>query len=180
LTYPVFNTRQPWSWRATVSWSPDTSLLLTTIHGDPIGSEPAESSPAFHVAAAAVDGSFSTPIAENTGIWSLPIFSPISVEDDPQLGGFIAYLKARDISNSIGETAEYDLILADRDGSNARVLFPEPNLPGLTAQAGITWSPDGTQIAMIYEGNLWTVDVTSGIAHKLTLDGSASRPVWVR
>jgi len=180
LTYPVFNTRQPWSWRATVAWSPDTSLLLTTIHGDPIGSEPAESSPAFHVAATAVDGTFNTPIAENTGIWSQPIYSPIPVDQNRQLGSLIAYLKARDISNSIGETAEYDLILADRDGSNARVLFPEPNLPGLTAQAGITWSPDGTQIAMIYEGNLWTVDVTSGIAHKLTLDGSASKPVWVR
>ena len=55
LTYPVFSTRQPWSWRATVSWSPDDSLILTTVHGLPIGSEPAETSPAFHDAVTGVE-----------------------------------------------------------------------------------------------------------------------------
>jgi Tol biopolymer transport system component len=179
LTYPVFNTRQSWSWRASVSWTPDASLMLTTIHGDPIGSEPAESSPAFHVAAADPTGTFSVSMVENAGIWSMPRFSPFQ-NDGTEVRGAMAYLKARDLSNSINEAAEYDLMLADRDGSNARAVFPPLGQPGVTAAAGITWSPDGTMIAFIYQGNLWVIDVISDVAHQLTLDGRASRPVWTR
>jgi hypothetical protein len=179
LTYPVFNTRQSWSWRATVSWTPNANLLLTTVHGDPIGSEPPESSPAFHVAAADPNGSFSVNIVENAGIWSMPRFSPLQSAGDRVVGA-MAYLKARDLANSINDSAEYDLIIADRDGSNARRLFPAAGQPGLTASAGLTWSPDGTMLAFIYQGNLWVIDAASGIAHQLTLDGRASRPVWTR
>jgi hypothetical protein len=179
LTYPVFNTRQSWSWRATVSWTPNANLLLTTVHGDPIGSEPPESSPAFHVAAADPNGSFSVNIVENAGIWSMPRFSPLQTVGD-RVSGAMAYLKARDLANSINDSAEYDLFIADRDGSNARRIFPAPGQPGLTASAGLTWSPDGTMLAFIYQGNLWVIDAASGIAHQLTLDGRASRPVWTR
>jgi Tol biopolymer transport system component len=176
ISYPVFNTRQSWSWRATVSWTQNANLLLTTIHGDPIGSEPPESSPAFHVAAVDPAGSFGVPIVRNTGIWSQPRFSPTL----PDGSAYIAYLRARDLSNSINETAAYDLVIADRDASNPRALFPQPDQAGLTATASPTWSPDGAMIAFIYQGNLWVVDVASGVAHQLTLDGRASRPVWTR
>jgi hypothetical protein len=177
LSYPVFNTRQPWSWRANVSWSPDSSMILTTIHGAPIGSEPAETTPAFHVAAAETSGAFSAELVRNSGIWSKPQYAPLIGEP----GGQIAYLRARDLSNSISESAEYDLVVADRDGSNARVLYPQPEQPGLTADAPyFTWSPDGREIAFIYGGNLWVVDAASGVANQLTLDRGATRPVWTR
>lgn len=179
LSYPAFNTRQSWSWRASVSWTPDASLLLTTIHGDPIGSEPAQSSPVFHVAAADPTGSFSAPIVMNAGIWSMPRFSPFQTQGN-RINGSMAYLKARDLSNSINETAEYDLMIADRDGSNARVVFPPRGQPGLTAAAALTWSPDASMIAFIYQGNLWVIDVASDVPHQITLDGRASRPVWTR
>ncbi|MBC7811870.1 MAG: DPP IV N-terminal domain-containing protein, partial [Burkholderiales bacterium] len=42
------------------------------------------------------------------------------------------------------------------------------------------WSPDGQQIAFIYQGNLWIIDIGSEVAHQLTLDGGASRPVWTQ
>lgn len=177
LTYPVFNTRQPWSWRATVSWSPDSSLILTTVHGAPIGSESAETSPAFNVAVTDVGGTFSADVVHNAGIWSKPQYSPLLQGGD----GYMAYLRARDLSNSISASAEYDLVVADRDGSNARALYPPRGQAGLTADAPFfTWSPDGRQIAFIYGGNLWVVDVESGIANQLTLDRGASRPVWTR
>jgi len=177
LSYPVFNTRQPWSWRATVSWSPDSSLILTTVHGLPIGSESAETSPAFHVAVTDSTGAFNADIVQNAGIWSKPQYSPLLGAGE----GYIAYLRARDLSNSISGSAEYDLVVADRDGSNARVLYPERGQAGLTADSPFfTWSPDGRQIAFIYGGNLWVVDVESGIANQLTLDRGASRPVWTR
>jgi hypothetical protein len=177
LTYPVFNTRQPWSWRATVSWSPDSSLILTTVHGLPIGSESAETSPAFHVAVTDAAGTFSADVAQNAGIWSKPQYSPLLEGGN----GYMAYLRARDLSNSISGSAEYDLVVADRDGSNARVLYPERGQAGITADDPFfTWSPDGRHIAFIYGGNLWVADVESGIANQLTLDRGASRPVWTR
>ncbi|MDK3161545.1 G5 domain-containing protein [Kamptonema cortianum] len=180
LSYRVFETRQPWSWRATVSWSHDQSMLLTTVHGLPIGSEPPETSPAFHVAIAALDGSFTAEVVRNAGIWAMPRYSPIRTDAAGNPQGYIAYLRARDLSNSINSSAEYDLVVADRDGSNARVLFPQQGEPALRPNANFTWSPDGQQIAFIYQGDLWIVDVESGISHRLTLDGGASRPVWTR
>src|SRR5664279_3544764 len=178
LTYPVFSTRQPWSWRATVSWSPDGSLILTSVHGAPIGSEPAETSPAFHDAVTDLAGTFTADVVQNAGIWSKPKYSPLVGTGDSQ-HGYIAYLRARDVANSISESAEYDLVVADRDGSNARVVYPAAGQPGLTASTPyFTWSPSGTQIAFIYGGNLWVVDVESAIAHQLTLDQGASSPIW--
>lgn len=169
LSYEVFNTNGPWSWRADMSWSSDSNLLLTTTHGDPIGSEPPQASPAFHVTAADIGGTFNADVVLNAGIWSAPKFA----------GERMAYLRARNLSNSISETAEYDLIIADRDGSNAEIIFPDVGLPGLTRNAiTFTWSPDSDEIAFIYDGNLWVIDVTSRISHQLTLDGGASKPVW--
>lgn len=180
LSYPVFETRQSWSWRATVSFSPDQSLILTTVHGAPIGNEPPQTSPAFHVAVTDVSGSFNANVAENTGIWSTPQYSPILTNQNGRQVGYMAYLRARDLSNSINQGAEYDLVVADRDGSNARVIFPAAGQQALNSNASITWSPDGMQIAFIYQGNLWLVDVASGASHQLTLDGNASQPIWTR
>lgn len=174
LTYPVFNTFQPWSWRATLSWSPDNALLLTTVHGLPIGSEPAETSPAFHVAVTDVAGTFSAEIVRNAGIWANPAYSPAA--DD---SGYLAYLRCSDFPNCISDSATYDLVVADRDGSNARVIFPPAGQSGLT-QREFVWSPTGRQIAFIYQGNLWIIDVESGVANQLTLDGGASKPVWTQ
>ncbi len=168
VEYPVFNTRQSWSWRATVSWTPNENLIATTIH-EAIGNYPPETSPAFSAAVVAADGSFNTPIVENSGIWSTPQFS--SDNEASQL----AYLKARDPFNSIN--GEYDLILADRDGSNARRIFPPDNQQGLSEQTFV-WNQQGTQLALIYQGNLWLVDVETGASHQLTLDSGVTDIDW--
>jgi len=178
LRFPVFTTGSNWSWRATVSWSPDTSLLATTVHGMPIGSEPPENSPVFNIAIADAAGTFQATIVDSAGIWSAPAFSPIVTRPDreyPQ--GYLAYLRARVPHESV--SGDYDLVVADRDGSNARTIYPPEGQPGLRAQK-LAWSPDGRQLAFIYQGNLWIIDVESGIAHQLTLDGGASNPVWTR
>ncbi len=180
LTYPVYNTFQAWSWRATVSWSPDDDLLLTTVHGLPIGSEPAETSPAFHVAVTDTRGTFEAPIAQNAGIWAAPKYSPEINADGAEFPlGYVAYLRCRDFPNCISDSAQYDLYLADRDGSNPRRLYPPDGQSGLT-QREFVWSPDGRQIAFLYQGNLWVIDIFSQVASQLTLDGGASSPVWAR
>ncbi|MCC6613339.1 MAG: G5 domain-containing protein [Anaerolineae bacterium] len=181
VSYTPFNSPQSWSWRAHISWSADDQLLLTTVHGNPIGSEPPETSPAFHVAVANVTGEFSVDIAQNAGIWSTPEYSPpVTDEEGASISQNIAYLRARSINNSISESAEYDLVVADRDGSNARVVFPTSSAqPGLRGRE-FAWSPDGGSISFVYQGSLWLVDVESGNANQLTLDNGAARPVWAR
>jgi Tol biopolymer transport system component len=183
LEYPVFNTLQDWSWRTTVSWSPDSSLIISTVHGPPAGNEPAETSPVFDIGVVASDGSFSSEMVNRVGIWSSPRFSPELISDGSQFPqGYLAYLKARQWQES--RSGEYDLVIADRDGSNARIIFPpDRSQPGLTARQfaqDYVWSPDGRQIAFIYSGNLWIIDVETGVAHQLTQDGGASKPVWTR
>jgi hypothetical protein len=185
MTCAVFLTRADWSWRATIAWAADNTSLITTVHGAPVGRELPENSPAFDVAVADVSGSFSTSIVKNAGIWAAPQYSPLLNNPENQFPqGYLAYLRARDPFNSIN--GEYDLIVADRDGSNTRVIFPPEGEPGIKAQESIfqnqefAWSPDGGQIAFIYQGNLWIVDVESTVAHQLTLDGGASNPVWAQ
>jgi Tol biopolymer transport system component len=184
LNYALFLTRADWSWRATVSWSPDSTTLITTVHGPPVGREMPENSPAFDVAVADTEGSLRTSIIKNVGIWAAPQYSPlISQPDDEFPQGYLAYLRSRDPFNSIN--GEYDLIVADRDGSNSRQIFPQESEPGIKAGESVyqnqefVWSPDGRQIALIYKGNLWIVDVESAVAHQLTLDGGASNPAWM-
>jgi resuscitation-promoting factor RpfB len=178
LQYPVFRTQSDWSWRATVSWSPDNSLLATTVHGAPIGSEPPENSPAFDITVADIAGNFQTDIVTSAGIWAAPSYSPLVTRTDAQFpNGYLAYLRARVAHESVN--GEYDLIVADRDGSNARKIFPADGQSGLRAQEFV-WSPDGRQLAFIYQGNLWILDVESEVAHQLTLDGGASNPIWTR
>jgi len=183
LQYPFFRTTQNWSWRANLSWSADAKLIATTLHGPSIGSEPAEASPVFNVVVAATDTSFSGEVVNSAGMWTAPQFSPLLVNPDRQFPqGYLAYLRAREPYNSVD--GEYDLIVADRDGSNARIVFPASNQAGIkTSDFGLvpqdyTWSPDGQQIALIYQGNLWVVDVVSTVAHQLTFDGQSQHPVW--
>jgi hypothetical protein len=134
----------------------------------------------FHVAVTDAAGSFQAEVFKNTGIWSTPRYSPMyTPPDNPFANGRMAYLQARDVTNSINAQAEYDLIVADRDGSNARRVFPPQGQPGLNAPQNLAWSPDAQQIAVIYQGNLWIVDVETQIANQLTLDGGASNPIWM-
>jgi hypothetical protein len=93
----------------------------------------------------------------------------------------VAYLQARDPLNSLG--GEYDLVVADRDGSNPTVVFPPEGRPGIRPFNEIQptefeWSPAGTHIAIIYQGNLWIVEVDTRLAQQITTDGQASHPRW--
>lgn len=158
-------------------------MIATTLHGPPIGSEPAEASPVFNVVVTASDASFNGEIANSTGMWTSAQFSPLITRPDQQFPkGYLAYLRARDPYNSVD--GEYDLVVADRDGSNSRVIFPASNQPGIkTSDFGLvpqdyTWSADGQHIALIYQGNLWVVDVVSAVAYQLTFDGQSQHPVW--
>jgi Dipeptidyl peptidase IV (DPP IV) N-terminal region len=69
----------------------------------------------------------------------------------------------------------------DRDGSNQRPLFPAEGQPGLRGDDLLqpaVWSPDGTRLAISYQGNLWLVDAASAVGQQLTGDGQTSAYDW--
>jgi hypothetical protein len=170
-----------WVWQPEIQWSYDGRWLITTVHGAPYSTESPENSIIFDMAVIAPDtGLLLDKFLSRTGIWATPRFSPIR-QDAAGFPDFdIAYLQARDPLNSLG--GEYDLIVADRDGSNPRKIFPPDGRPGIRPfnekNTDFVWSPSGTHVALIYQGNLWIVEVLSGLNQQITIDGQASHPRW--
>ena len=183
--YAVFHSATTWVWLSPLSWSIDGKLLVSTIHGPPLGNEPAETSPIFDIAVTSADGRFSALLRTEAGMWAAPTFSPgVTVNGSEYSDGYVAWLQAREPQNSMN--GEYDLIIADRDGSNQRALFPAPDAEGVRKQdkglapVDFAWSPDARHIAITYQGDLWLVDIQTGEAQQLTFDGASSNPVWTR
>ena len=182
LNYPFFNaaTSNGWVWEPELSWSADGQWVATTIHGAPFGSESAIDSVVFNVAVFKV-GDAENPLVidnfiERAGIWANPQFSPVREDGSVRL----AYFQARTPLNSVGTA--YDMVVMDRDGSNKTKIFPpegQAELRPVDFDGEFIWSPDGRQIAIIYQGNIWLVDVESGLTQQLTSDGQVSAIRWV-
>ncbi|MBN1429801.1 MAG: G5 domain-containing protein [Anaerolineae bacterium] len=161
-------------WIPGLSWSPDGMLVATTTHGAPLGDEPAEDSPIFNLTIFPEQGGYSVDALERTGMWTAPQYSPATDPAGNDIEVRIAYLQAM---QPLDQTSRYRLMVMDRDGSNPQVVFPPEGQLGLTSQE-VAWSPDGRQIAMIYQGNLYLVDISSSRAQQLTMDGVSSSPRW--
>ncbi|MCY4147369.1 MAG: G5 domain-containing protein [Chloroflexi bacterium] len=180
-SYAPFDSAANWTWRSTLSWSADSRLLLATVHGAPLGDEPATASPVFDVAVVAADGSFAAPMQPMAGMWAAPTFSPVAARGASS-EGYIAWLAARQPETSL--SSQYDLMIADRDGSNERRLFPPAGETGIargdftTHAPPFAWSPDARHIAIIYRGDLWLVAVESAAATQVTFDGASTHPAW--
>lgn len=178
LNYAAFDTSQYWVWLSSLAWSPDGHLIASTVHRAPSDDEPAEIGPAFDLAVTSADGRFSTQVKTAVGIWAAPSYSPTHSP------GYLAYLQARQPYSSI--YSQYDLAVADRDGSNQRVIFPAAARTGIQMRGfgfsakGFAWSPDARFIAIVYRGNLWLADVESAASHQVTFDGGAAHPVWTK
>jgi len=182
LSFPEYATARVsyWVWVPTLSWSPD-GHLITTVHGAPYGSESPEDSIIFDTAVLDPASDLAiAPFLTRTGIWATPTYSPLIEGANGGTEYLSADFPARDPLNS--PNAQYDLWIADRDGSNARLLFPGPERAGIRPdpEDGIAWSPSGRQIAVIYQNNLWVVDVATGHGTQITSDGQSSRPRWSR
>jgi len=172
-----------WVWMPSLTWSPDSSLLAATVHGKPLGGEQEEFSPVFNVALVQAAGQFQIDLVPQAGMWAAPQYSPLINAGTDAAQGYIAYLKARTPIDSV--SSEYDLVVADRDGSNPRVVFPGKDKPGIKPidtpfGNEIVWNPEGRQVALVYLGDVWIVDVEANRANQVTLINNAHHVRWIK
>jgi hypothetical protein len=116
-------------------------------------------------------------------MFAYPLASPLQQLGSGDLEYQIAFLQAETPERS--EASRYRVVVMDRDGSNRRMLFPDPESAGLDPQQHWgAWStallPGGDHLglAVIYQGNLWLVDAVSGEAFQVTGDGLTTRVIW--
>jgi Tol biopolymer transport system component len=175
-TFPEYNTRADWVWVPTLSWSPDSQFLAFTKHvsTDPIVAE-------FDTWVVNVESGLANSMAEGSGIWGHPRWSPITrITDQSDLGpSKIAYLRANNPVES--QSSTYTLWLMDRDGSNAQQLYPAAgeNSRFPREQSFMTWGPTGTEIAFVYDDDLYIYDLDDNEARQVTHDdNNISNPTW--
>jgi Tol biopolymer transport system component len=171
-----YETLSDWAWVPPLAWTPDGSFLLTVTHGAPIGLEVPEASPEFDLVALSVKGGYSVTLQEQAGMFSDPV-----VVAAPPSGGSaapapqIVFLQA--ILPLESSTSSYTLEVMNRDGSSLRRLFPAQGEEGLAPQ-NASGSPDGKEVALVYQGNLWLVDLTSRQSQPLTADQLVTAADW--
>ena len=186
-----FQTGSDWAWVPGVAWSPDNRVIYTVDHVAPQGAAAPEESPRFDLLAIPLEGGAPVHLVSDVGMFAYPSPSPLqaalvqpgSDESGPLVENAyqVAYLQA--IFPAQSETSRYRLVVMDRDGSNRRVFFPEQGAPGLDPQR-VTWSPaplggnGGYSIAVLYQGNIWLVNLADGLAQQITGDGLAVRVDW--
>lgn len=170
-----YQTGSDWAWMPAFAWAPDSRLIYTVAHAEQPSLQNQERSPHFDLVAVSPEGGEPLTLAEDVGMFSAPQPSPLS-NGDYSLAFLRAYTPAQsDISG-------YQLVIADRDGSNARSLFPPTGAVGLQPQT-VAWSPQPDEngdfwIVLIYQGNLWLVNAASGEARQISNDGLATALDW--
>jgi hypothetical protein len=175
--YTAYNTHGDWAWFPSLHWGPDGAYLYSLVHGGPVSLELPEDSPAFDLVAISPQAGLQFKLLPRAGMFANPVPSPIQVTSSGEHAFRVAFLQALD-QNADSSKSRYRLGVMDRDGSNLRYIFPPEGQAGLTANQKVTWSPDGRRLAVIYEGNLWLVDVETGISQQLTGDGLSAKVVW--
>jgi hypothetical protein len=129
----------------------------------------------FDLVALAVKGGYSVTLQAETGMFS----NPVTLDGKPPGGivarPLIAFLQA--IRPLESASSSYYLEIMNRDGSNVRRLFPAQGEEGLSSQV-VAGSPDAQEVALVYEGNLWVVGLTSGQAQPLTADELVVTADW--
>jgi hypothetical protein len=176
-------TRADWAWVPALAWGPDGMIIYTVNHPAVPGAVSAEESPLFDLTAIPLVGGDPVRLVSQSGMFSYPISSPLQTKVSGENAYQVAFLKS--IFPTQSETSRYRVAVMDRDGSNQRVIFPSDDLTGINPQNGWgVWSPDvlegseGYSLAVIYQDNLWMVNVESGEARQITGDDLVSRVDW--
>ncbi len=171
-------TQSDWAWVPGLTWGPDNDILYTVIHSPKSGLSSDEASPLFDLAGIVAENKISIDLIPQSGMFAYPEPSPMLADKRYQ----VAFLQA--IFPDQSETSRYRLVLMDRDGSNRRIVFPPEGSQGLDPQIKVlAWGPKPSgdtplSLALIYQGNLWLINIDSNQAQQITGDGSISRLDW--
>jgi len=178
-TITPYNTHGDWAWTPGLTWGADGQSLYTVTHAAPSGLVSPEESPNFDLNNFSLGSNIGNTIAHQTGMFANPSASYLlqAKSGSPYL---VAFLQA--IFPAQSATSRYLLDVINSDGTNLRSLFPAEGQTGLQPQTPV-WAPRPIQtgtdlIAVIYEGNLWIVDTTSGQSQQVTGDGLTSKLDW--
>jgi hypothetical protein len=180
LEITPFNTHSDWAWIPQLGWGADGKTLFVVTHAAAPPPVTGEESPYFDLSAISFSNSANISMIESAGMFAYPSASPVH-SDGREKSYQVAYLQAIFVEQS--DTSRYRLMVMDRDGSEARALFPPADAGGIEPQQPI-WSPGvlegqrGDFLSVIYQGNLWLVDSGSGSAYQVTGDGLISRIDW--
>lgn len=174
LEFTPLQTYGDWAWVPGVAWGPDGKVIFSETHLPPAESQ------LFDLTVSSIVGGAPISVVPQVGMFSYPVPSPITDLPSGEESYRVAYLQA--IFPNQSETSRYRLMVMDRDGSNRQVLFPQDGA-GLEPQS-VVWSPKQMEartdhaLAMIFQGNLYLVDVTNAETWQITGDGLTSHVDW--
>lgn len=180
LSITPLQTRSDWALIPGLTWGADGRTLYVVTHAAPPGLVNPEESPNFDLSAISLDSEANVRITTQSGMFAYPAASGLR-QTGLERSYLVAYLQA--LAPSQSGTSGYSLVLMDRDGSNRRVVFPEPGSAGLQPQFPI-WAPKalfadrGDFVAVIYRGNLWLIDAATGKGYQVTADGLIQKMIW--
>jgi Tol biopolymer transport system component len=166
-TFTEYNTQADWVWVPTLSWSPDGEFLAFTRHA----SDDPEAL-LFDTWVIDVANGTTARFTPQSGIWGHPQWSPAQSTSPAEdvTPSQIAFMQATNPVESLRST--YTLWLMDRDGSNARQIYPAAgeNSRFPREQSAMVWGPEGKSIAFVYDGDLYLYAVDDQEARQITRD----------
>ena len=124
LNYAAFDTSQFWLWLPPLSWSHDSHLIASTIHGAPPGGQPADTSPVFNLAVTSADGRYSAHVKTAVGMWAAPGYSPTS--PPIRIFGAAGLPTFRHASRITAFTVNMILSSPTETGATSALSFPRP------------------------------------------------------
>jgi len=180
LDITPYNTRSEWAWTPGLAWGSDGRTLCLVTHAAPSGLVTPEESPNFDLTAISLTDHSDTTLVPQTGMFAYPAASSLRPDESGVTSYLVAYLQA--IFPAQSATSRYRLMVMGNDGTNPHLLFPAEGQSGLDPQTP-AWAPtmldSGSDfIGIIYENNLWIVDVISNQSQQVTGDGLTSRIDW--
>lgn len=180
LDITPLQTRSDWALIPGLAWGGDSQTMYLVTHAPPPGLVNPEESPFFDLGAFSLETGANVRLVKETGMFAYPAASQPSPRGSEN-SYRVAYLQA--LAPQQSQTSGYRLVIMDRDGSNRQTLFPALGAPGLQPQTP-AWMPaqfsgvEGDFVAVVYQGNLWLVDVATGQASQATGDGLIQKIDW--
>jgi len=171
-----YDTHGDWAWLPSLTWSADNSTIYFVNHIPSKDDSDPEASPIFHLYAVLVSSQKYMKLVDDVGMFANP-----SAENQINLlHTSVLYFKA--IFPDQSSTSRYHLAIMGQDGSNQKIIFPSEGMEGMEPKA-VVWSPlvsgqNSSTIALLYKGNLWFMDITTGSSVQITGDGLISVMDW--